>query len=520
MKDKFIKISVNIVGILIAIIILALFIGSLITTAKFTNTSWKEYSENIIFVIDNVFLNVIFIILFMGLLYFLNRVLKKVNLKILLIVSLVLIGIIGAFWVNYIKAPVRADAMMVYNIALDFLDGKYDSISLPGYMGMHPMQMGIVFFIELFYRIVRVRNSLMFQNFNVILILLCCFLIYKICKLLYKNEKISKALIILLPFFIVMPMASVFVYGNIIGLVFALLAIFFLLKYLDGRKNRYLILIPFTMLFSIIVKENYEIILIAIIIILLLDFLKEFKIRNLAIIILAVVLVKFSNPLVYMIAEKRSNIKVPAGTPMIAYVAMGIYERSDRAPGWYNNQFNVESVYIENSFDEEATKKESMKVIENRLLYFKDNPIEFFKYYIQKIGSTWFEPAFQTIWTSEAMEENNEEIEEYYSSQKLIPSILSGKISNIIIKYLDILEITVFASSFVYIVWSLKNKILNYKNIILLVSFLGGFFFHILWETKCIYALPFYFMLLPSSVAGLIKIFEFLENKFKIKKKL
>jgi hypothetical protein len=113
----------------------------------------------------------------MGLLYFLNRVLKKVNLKILLIVSLVLIGIIGAFWVNYIKAPVRADAMMVYNIALDFLDGKYDSISLPGYMGMHPMQMGIVFFIELFYRIVRVRNSLMFQNFNVILILLCCFLI-------------------------------------------------------------------------------------------------------------------------------------------------------------------------------------------------------------------------------------------------------------------------------------------------------------------------------------------------------
>jgi hypothetical protein len=129
-----------------------------------------------------------------------------------------------------------------------------------------------------------------------------------------------------------MPIASVLVYGNIIGLVFALLSIFFLLKYLDGRKNRYLILIPFVMLISIIVKANYEIVLIAIILILFLDFLKEFKIRNIAIIILAIVLVKFSNPVLYKIAEKQSNIEVNEGTPMIAYVAMGMYEPVDRSP--------------------------------------------------------------------------------------------------------------------------------------------------------------------------------------------
>jgi hypothetical protein len=91
--------------------------------------------------------------------------------------------------------------------------------------------------------------------------------------------------------------------------------------------------------------------------------------------------------------------------------------------------------------------------------------------------------------------------------------MLSGKVSSVIYKYLDVLEITVFMCSFVYIIWSLKTKSLDYKNIILIISFLGGFLFHILWETKCIYALPFYFMLLPSASAGISKIFEFLENK-------
>jgi hypothetical protein len=437
----------------------------------------------------------------------------------LLIISIVIVGIIGLFWTNYIKAPVRADSKMVYNIALEFLDGNYDSFKLPGYMAMHPMQIGIVCFIEIFYKIVRIKNPLIFQNFNVLLVLVCCFLIYKICKLLYKDEKISKILIILLPFFIVMPIVAVFVYGNIVGLAFALFAIFCLLKYLDTKKTRYLILIPFAMLASVILKANYEIILIAIIIVLFLDFLKELKIRNLAIILLTILLIKFSNPILYEIYEKKSNLEVPAGTPMVSYIAMGMYESADRAPGWYNADFNVESVYVSNSFDEEATKKESLQVIKDRLVYFKENPLEFAKYYIAKIGSTWFEPAFQTIWTSEAMEENNEKLEQYYSTQKLIPSMLSGKVSSVIYKYLDVLEITVFMCSFVYIIWSLKTKSLDYKNIILIISFLGGFLFHILWETKCIYALPFYFMLLPSASAGLLKIFEFLENKWEMKTK-
>jgi hypothetical protein len=185
--------------------------------------------------------------------------------------------------------------------------------------------------------------------------------------------------------------------------------------------------------------------------------------------------------------------------------------------GWYNAAFNVESVYSSNDYDIQATKAESIEVIKDRFSYFKNNPKEFIKYYIEKIGSTWLEPAFQTIWTSEPMEEVNDEIQEYYSSQKLIPSMLSGKVSNILIKYLDIVEIIIFGSSFIYIIWSFKNKILDYKNIILLISFLGGFFFHILWETKCIYALPFYFMLLPTAAAGLVKIFEFLERKLERK---
>ena len=37
--------------------------------------------------------------------------------------------------------------------------------------------------------------------------------------------------------------------------------------------------------------------------------------------------------------------------------------------------------------------------------------------------------------------------------------------------------------------------------------------FHFIWETKCIYVIPFFFLLLPSSANGLALIFNLIDNK-------
>ena len=41
------------------------------------------------------------------------------------------------------------------------------------------------------------------------------------------------------------------------------------------------------------------------------------------------------------------------------------------------------------------------------------------------------------------------------------------------------------------------------QNVLLPVIFIGGFLFHIIWETKAIYVLQYYYLLLPFSAYGI-----------------
>ena len=85
---------------------------------------------------------------------------------------------------------------------------------------------------------------------------------------------------------------------------------------------------------------------------------------------------------------------------MITYIAMAIQEPISRNSGWYHDTKNVETIYPGNNFDSEATAEESKKIIKNRLQEFYNSPKTAIKFYLDKISSTWIEPAFQTLWWS------------------------------------------------------------------------------------------------------------------------
>ena len=137
------------------------------------------------------------------------------------------------------------------------------------------------------------------------------------------------------------------------------------------------------------------------------------------------------------------------------------------------------------------------------------------KFYQDKICSTWIEPAFQTLWWSEPLEVFDgqpEEYKEYILNNELLIGILHGEEHKALIRFLDIMQITIFAMSMISVIASFKNKTYDNKNFILLITFLGGFLFHILWETKSIYVVPFYIMLLPSAADGIENTNIFIKN--------
>lgn len=111
------------------------------------------------------------------------------------------------------------------------------------------------------------------------------------------------------------------------------------------------------------------------------------------------------------------------------------------------------------------------------------------------------------------MEQTTDEISEYYSNQKLIPSMLSGKISEIIIRFLDVYQIIIYGFTALNIGISIKNKELNEKNIILVLVFFGGFLFHILWETKSVYVIPYFYVLIPVAADGIRKLLDLIDKK-------
>jgi hypothetical protein len=259
--------------------------------------------------------------------------------------------------------------------------------------------------------------------------------------------------------------------------------------------------------------------MLGIIISLILDTIQQFDKKNIFVILLIIILFVGSNPIIYKIAEIRSTKTVNDGIPMISYIAMGISQPITRSAGWYGDILNVESLYANANFDTKQTKQDSYTVIKDRLKEFAYSPKTFVKFYLDKILSTWCEPTFQTIWEAEPLDEfdnQNAEYKNYLLNNKILISLYQGKLNSILTYYLNVLEITVFAFSAFSVIVSIKNKTINHQNFILIICFIGGFFFHILWETKCVYVIPFYFMLLPSTADGLTIAFKFLNKKLAI----
>lgn len=502
------------------VIVITFFVGLLSTflSAHFINL-YNQSCESIRYKFDNVFINIVVVLFLLSIMYFIyNKILKKINEKHLLIFVLLFTFIIGITWVLISKSPVKVDQKMVSVIATEFIANDFHTFENGGYMSYHPLQIGIIFFVELVYKIFGV-NSLYFQILNVFFTVGCIYFLYKICNNIFKNELVNKILLIILMGFFHLTLLNVYVYGNLVGLFFSLISVYCTLKYIENKKIYNIFIIALTMAVAIILKSNYEIFLIGIILTLLMDFIKFKKKTNLIGIIIILLVIIFSNSIIIKIMEARLGKEVPKGIPMISYIYMGLNDPKGLSAGWYNGDpdVDVEKNLFINNFDTKKTSYTTKVKLEKRIKEMFLNPVKTTLFFGDKIASTWLEPAFQMIYINKPSEEY-ESVKNYVDNNKFLISFYDGKINKIVIYYFDALEIIIFGTACFYL-FKNKNSI-NYKNGLLILIFLGGFVFHIIWETKSSYVVIYYILLIPYSAFGLVNIFKMLEEYnilFKIK---
>ena len=499
----------------VAIIIGLIGILSIFITANL-DTTLNFAGEKTNFIFSFGIVQILFSLLFLFILTLLTRkIFKRIPAKYLMIPLSIVCILLFIYWIDAIQLSPEADQKKVVEVATTFVESGdiHHHLQPTQYIHHFPYQCGISYIFSLVFKLLRSTNPINLQYMNVIFTIINMILLFIISYLMFKDEKTQKMLIFLFAGFSLYWMFfNVHVYGNIIGLTFALLATLFTILYIKNENPLNILFSGVFIAISILAKSNYNIFLCGIIIILLLHIIKKWQIKTVLIIPLIVLSIFGVNTLYNTILKEKYDVKFSDGVPMSTYIYMGMQE-SDKTPGWYTNI--VLDLYAENYFDTEATKIKTSELIKERFSYLITHPLELISYYSQKIGSTWLNPTFQTVWCSipGARFIWYPDYAHYLAFHETAVSMVAGKLYDIELIYFDMYQVIIFIFASIGIYLNIKDNDLS--KVLIPIIVIGGFLFHILWETKSIYVIQYYFILLPYAAFGLVFVIDKLILKYK-----
>ena len=130
------------------------------------------------------------------------------------------------------------------------------------------------------------------------------------------------------------------------------------------------------------------------------------------------------------------------------------------------------------------------------------------KFFYKKILSTWLEPTFQSIWTGPLPERGN------IQNSRLLKSIYEEKSGYYFLNsFGKVFTVSIYLLTLIAVIYYIISKKFSIFELITIVFFLGGFFFHLLWETKSQYVFIYVLLLIPTAANELEKITSILTLK-------
>lgn len=300
----------------VAIICFIIGILAFIITVSF-KIKLNDVTEICFTKIDNILFNLINVCICFSALYGFYKISDKINRKIIFAISIIISLILGFAWVNYMKfMPANDQLLMVYS-ADNLLNKTGDLVLRPGeYLNRYPHQLGYIIYVMVIYKIFNLRsNMLILQNLNVIYSAINGIVLYFICKELFKEEKVQKMLLLLIALFSVLfwTFFDVHIYGNVPGLMFALIAVLFTIKFLNKRKMYNLVIISISLGIAYLLKSNYQIFMLGIIFVLVFDIMKNSNIKYILGIIGIMLVVFIMKTSIYSIFEHNTNYSLNTG---------------------------------------------------------------------------------------------------------------------------------------------------------------------------------------------------------------
>ena len=434
---------------------------------------------------------------------------SKKELRVFLLVSaLCLYLLFSILWIIFVVPGVIGDQIHACNLAQTFYRGNleeflpnltYAGIPLRDYMQAYHQQISLAFVFSVLFRIIHFDQFIILRGFNIICNLLIVFALYKICKQLSKKYKTNKILLFtLILTFISLPMLATFIYGDIPSLALCLFSVYFMMRYTETKEIRYSIFASLLAMVAYMMRMNSLIFIIATVIYLLLSLFKKIKtstwrknLLSVAIIGMYIGVSILPSSLVKNYYLNKYDMDKSKAYPNVSYFLMAM-EEGPRANGWYKEDIGEPALK-----DPETKKVEYVGRIKERLNYFSKHIGYTFDFYTKKIASMWTENTYSAVRNN--IRKYNDPIENMIEPLTFYQKVL--------------LIITCLCSLIVLIQ---NKKDLSLDVIFLITIFIGGFAFHILWEAKSRYIIPYIVALIPVASISLksIGIKEKINNLF------
>ena len=417
--------------------------------------------------------------------------------------------VVGIVFIYKTQLYPASDPYKIYTIADQLLQGNKVGFVPSGYMYRYPDQCGFLLYCVIMKVVFRNSAYIAMQIMNLLFEVTIVWILLKTTELLWSNERVSLLSIFLIVSFLPLFFHITYLYGTIPGLCFSLMSLYFSCRGLKENKIWYYIVSSISIGLAVQFKTNSAIWFIGIILILFLVAIKRFighrtswKSCAIGIFFMIISVFIFSKGVVCII-EKTCGVTVSQGMPKTTWIEMGLQD-SESTPGSYNG-YSV-GLFEKNNYDYEATNKQAIKDIKKSLVVMKENPYDTASQFVRKVSWLWNNPTFQCIEMLKNRESSATGLE---YDKGWFGSLLYGKLRYSLIDLLNCIQTLILGGTVSFIF--LKRK-LNSQELMSIIIVIGGFVFHIFWESKPQYVLPYFVLFIPLAAYGYV----LLVNKIKM----
>ena len=492
----------------VVLVLFGIFVFYLLMVSLFT-TNYSFVGRKVIFASDSPWKVPLAVVLLMCIVlvikkYELAGLYEKYRERLHRIVSLLLL-LFMLFLIVATQLQPHGDQLAISNAAVGLRTYDFELFVDGSYFVYWPFQSRIVVFLWAFFKIFGNLNYPAFQIMNAFCILISLELLAKIAVRTGIAEGKNGETLTFIGCALFLPYLFyvTFIYGNIIGLMFMVAAIYMQVRYVQEHKLAYLAGVVVFCAVGVWLKNTYLIFLVAILVFLLVDFWKEWRVANLAGMICVVAAVTLLGNLSDAVVEHRLGFPLTEGSPMIAWVTMAFGEDEEGNPVKFDG-YNRD-VYLENNLDTEKAAQEAAEELKRRLADLMEDPMHMMNFMRKKIAIAWNEPTHESLVANNRPETRIEQSE-------LTRWILCEDEKSPVVEYMNLFHGMLLAGTLCWLI--LKGKWTNIYGLLPAVIFIGGFLFQLFWETYSQYTIQYYLLIIPYAVSGYIEVADRLEQKF------